>query len=271
MNQRQHIVSLFEKQSIETVAKNRLCLITSIWCIQWLAFQGCTFRGSNESKDSKNRWNFLELVKFSTKLNKDICEVVLDNARGNAKYISPAIQKEILNIFAVKVREKIHKDIGNVKFWILVDESKDNSGIKQMATIVRYVDKEGNFQEPFFDVQNFRGQGYDGANNMRGAMDGLQALFLKDCPYAYYVPLWILEIHLGVSKLKIFACSLKSKSVVYREIDKIIRLVLTLHVSTETAERVFSAMNCVKTTIWNKMGQDFLNDSMMIYIERLLA
>lgn len=61
------------------------------------------------------------------------------------------------------------------------------------------------------------------------------------------------------------------KSVVYCEIDKIIRLVLTLHVSTATAERVFSAMNCVKTTIRNKMGQDFLNDSMMIYIERLLA
>ncbi|XP_028111975.1 uncharacterized protein LOC114310225 [Camellia sinensis] len=32
-----------------------------------------------------------------------------------------------------------------------------------------------------------RGQGYDGANNMCGEWNGLQALFLKDCPYAYYV------------------------------------------------------------------------------------
>ncbi|XP_074346932.1 uncharacterized protein LOC141685745 [Apium graveolens] len=32
-----------------------------------------------------------------------------------------------------------------------------------------------------------RGQGYDGANNMRGAFNGLQALFMKDCPYVYYV------------------------------------------------------------------------------------
>jgi hypothetical protein len=30
-----------------------------------------------------------------------------------------------------------------------------------------------------------RGQGYGGASNMRGALNGLQALFLKDCPYAY--------------------------------------------------------------------------------------
>ncbi|XP_022864653.1 zinc finger MYM-type protein 1-like [Olea europaea var. sylvestris] len=36
-------------------------------------------------------------------------------------------------------------------------------------------------------VQNIRGQGYDGANNMRGAWNGLQALFLRDCPYAYYI------------------------------------------------------------------------------------
>jgi len=32
-----------------------------------------------------------------------------------------------------------------------------------------------------------RGQGYDGAKNMRGAWNGLQALFLRDCPYAYYI------------------------------------------------------------------------------------
>ncbi|XP_028092320.1 uncharacterized protein LOC114292534 [Camellia sinensis] len=32
-----------------------------------------------------------------------------------------------------------------------------------------------------------RGQGYDDANNMCGEWIGLQALFLKDCPYAYYV------------------------------------------------------------------------------------
>jgi hypothetical protein len=28
---------------------------------------------------------------------------------------------------------------------------------------------------------------YDGASNMCGAWNGLQALFLRDCPYTYYV------------------------------------------------------------------------------------
>ncbi|XP_061364760.1 uncharacterized protein LOC133308173 [Gastrolobium bilobum] len=37
------------------------------------------------------------------------------------------------------------------------------------------------------DMQNICGQGYDGASNMRGEWNGLQALFLKECPCAYYV------------------------------------------------------------------------------------
>ncbi|XP_059629743.1 uncharacterized protein LOC132272658 [Cornus florida] len=35
-------------------------------------------------------------------------------------------------------------------------------------------------------IQNLRGQGYDGASNIRGEWNGLQSLFLKDCPFAYY-------------------------------------------------------------------------------------
>ncbi|KAL9668111.1 hypothetical protein QQ045_002486 [Rhodiola kirilowii] len=34
---------------------------------------------------------------------------------------------------------------------------------------------------------SIRGQGYDGASNMRGEWNGLQALVLCECPYAYYV------------------------------------------------------------------------------------
>jgi hypothetical protein len=36
-------------------------------------------------------------------------------------------------------------------------------------------------------IENIRGQGYDGASNMRGKWNGLQALISNDCPYAYYI------------------------------------------------------------------------------------
>jgi hypothetical protein len=49
-----------------------------------------------------------------------------------------------------------------------------------------------------FDVQNLRGQGYDGASNMKGEFNGLQALFLKDCPYAYYVHCYAHRLQLAL-------------------------------------------------------------------------
>ncbi|XP_072054379.1 uncharacterized protein [Arachis hypogaea] len=81
------------------------------------------------------------------------------------------------------------------------------------AIVLRFVTLDGFVKEKFFDlvhvtetcattlkkelisvlsrynlqVENIRGQGYDGASNMRGEWNGLQALFFKDSPQAYYV------------------------------------------------------------------------------------
>jgi len=47
--------------------------------------------------------------------------------------------------------------------------------------------------------------------------------------------------------------------------------VLTLPVSTATTERAFSAMNIVKTRLRNKIEDEFLMDSLIVYIEREVA
>ncbi|XVF73640.1 hypothetical protein PTKIN_Ptkin12aG0218400 [Pterospermum kingtungense] len=54
-------------------------------------------------------------------------------------------------------------------------------------------------------------------------------------------------------------------------VDRLIRLVLTLHVSIATTERAFSAMNLLKTQLRNKMDNDFLTDFMVVYFEREIA
>uniref|UniRef100_A0A453K6X5 HAT C-terminal dimerisation domain-containing protein n=1 Tax=Aegilops tauschii subsp. strangulata TaxID=200361 RepID=A0A453K6X5_AEGTS len=95
----------------------------------------------------------------------------------------------------------------------MVDEARDESKKEQMALVLRFPSTEGFIQERFLDVihvtdttaltlkkaickvlsdnnlnvQDIRGQGYDGASNMRGEWNGLKALILNDCPYAYYV------------------------------------------------------------------------------------
>ena len=47
--------------------------------------------------------------------------------------------------------------------------------------------------------------------------------------------------------------------------------VLTLPVSTATSERAFSAMKLVKTRLRKKMGDEFLRDCLIIYIEKEIA
>jgi hypothetical protein len=55
------------------------------------------------------------LIKFLATYNDKIVGVVWANAPWNAKYTSPQIQKEILHIFATKVRDVIHKENGDVR------------------------------------------------------------------------------------------------------------------------------------------------------------
>jgi hypothetical protein len=61
------------------------------------------------------------------------------------------------------------------------------------------------------------------------------------------------------------------RSVTYQLVYRLVVLVLTLPVSTATAERAFSAMKIVKTTLRNKMEDDFLTDSLIMYIEKEIA
>jgi uncharacterized protein (UPF0147 family) len=174
--------------------------------------QACPFRGNDESADSQNQGNFKEVLKLLGSYNKELQEV-MQNAPGNAKYTSPTIQKEVASIFARKVQISIKQEIGNGKFAIMVDESRDESKKEQMAVVLRFVNIDGEIKERFLDlvhvsdtcaltlknsimavladnelnVQDIRGQGYDGASNMRGEWNGLKALILQECPSAYYI------------------------------------------------------------------------------------
>ena len=57
----------------------------------------------------------------------------------------------------------------------------------------------------------------------------------------------------------------------YKLVYRMVRLVLTLPVSTTTTEWAFSAMKVVKTNLRNKMENDFLTDPLMLYIEKDIA
>ncbi|CAN6551746.1 unnamed protein product [Malus baccata var. baccata] len=54
----------------------------------------------------------------------------------------------------------------------------------------------------------------------------------------------------------------------YMLVYKLLTLALVLPVATASVEKAFSAMKIVKTPLRNKMGDQWLSDSMLVYIER---
>ena len=62
MNQSQHIQKVLDKFTSEEIANNRLRLTASIDTVRWLTFQGCAFRGHDESHSSINRGNYIEML-----------------------------------------------------------------------------------------------------------------------------------------------------------------------------------------------------------------
>jgi hypothetical protein len=120
--------------------------------------------------------------------------------------------------------KSIVEEIGGDVFCLLVDESADVSGKEQMAVVLRYVDKSGSIKERLIglvhvsetsasclksnidslfgkyglSIKQIRGQGYDGASNMRGEFNGLRALILRENSSAYYIHCFAHQLQLVI-------------------------------------------------------------------------
>ncbi|XP_039115778.1 uncharacterized protein LOC120251287 [Dioscorea cayenensis subsp. rotundata] len=165
-NPRQHVTLKISQHSSEMEVAYRVRLTAVLDIMQFLLRQGLAFRGHDESSSSKN-----------------------------------------------KVRSLMIEDIGDRIFSLMVDEARYILVKEQMAIVLRYVDSRGQMIERFLCVEHvtdassytlkevidnlfakyglslsrLRGQGYDGASNMRGEFNDLKSLILKDNPYASYV------------------------------------------------------------------------------------
>ncbi|XP_066317487.1 uncharacterized protein [Miscanthus floridulus] len=210
---KQHIDVAFRDVS-ESAKKDYFTRLNgSIDVARILVKQGLPFRGHDESKKSLNKGNFREFCNFAEEQNPTLRKAVDKKNSDNSLLIAPEIQKDIVHCFAKEVLHSILEEIGDAVFCLLVDESRDVSWKEQMAVVLRYVDKCGIVKERFvglvhvketnsvslksaidalfadlkLSLKQVRGQGYDGASNMRGEFNGLQSLIMEENSSAYYV------------------------------------------------------------------------------------
>nr|KAJ0206327.1 hypothetical protein LSAT_V11C500283730 [Lactuca sativa] len=59
----------------------------------------------------------------------------------------------------------------------------------------------------------------------------------------------------------------KLRNVKHYLLDRVVRLILTLLISTATTDRRFSAMKIFKNRICNKISDEFLANNLVVYIE----
>jgi hypothetical protein len=213
MNQNQSIQAAIVRQTKKSKEEYRIRLTASIDVARLLLVLGLPFRGHDESDASKRKGNFLTFYEWYAARSKEVGAVVLKNAPRNLKLVAPSVQKDIVRACAEKTLQVIIEDIGNEYFAILVDESRDASHKEQMALVLRYVDRRGFVMERLIGIAHvtqttalalketiysmlekhslspsrIRGQGYDGASNMQGHLNGLKTLIMQDSRSAHSI------------------------------------------------------------------------------------
>jgi hypothetical protein len=174
----------------------------SIDTARLLLKQGLPFYGHDESKQSLNKGNFLEVYDCLAQHDLNLGKAV--GIAGNSCMVAHDIQTDIVECFANEIIHSILEELGDDVFCLVVDELRDVSCKEQMAVVLRYVDKCGIVKERFvglvhvsettsaclkssidslfakfkLSLKQVRGQGYDSASNMRGEFSGLQSFIM---------------------------------------------------------------------------------------------
>ncbi|XP_048530466.1 zinc finger MYM-type protein 1-like [Triticum urartu] len=199
-------------------------LTYSLKCLRFLLGQGLAFRGHDEREVSLNKGNFLELLHWLAENFEEVNKVVLKNAPKNNKMIAHEIQTDLINSCAKETTRLMMEELGDSCFSILADESSDVYLQEQLALCLRYVDKIGRVVERFLGIlhvadttsltlkttiesllmengltfSRVHGQGYDGASNMKGHVNGLKKLIMDESPSAYYVHCFAHQLQLSL-------------------------------------------------------------------------
>ena len=170
----------------------------------FLSKQNLPFRGHREKggkgSDADNEGNYIELIKLLSQYDP-LLEQHLESSNKNETYLSHDIQNDLILALANCTSQKIIQCVKAAKYYALIlDGTIDVSRKDQCSISLRYVNEDGRADEHFIsfeeleggssedyfnvligkleeigiDINDCRGQAYDGASTMSGHLSGLQ-------------------------------------------------------------------------------------------------
>lgn len=174
----------YSEQS-KRIEENRAVLKRLLDIIMFLAKQNLALRGHDESENSDNKGNFLELVELVAKYDQVLYKH-LSQSKEKEKYLSATIQNDFIEALRSVVNDSIINDVmKSGVFSVIIDETTDAAHREQVSFTLRFC-QEGEIYETFLkfssverttaeslqkelldfleenglNVMNIRGQGY---------------------------------------------------------------------------------------------------------------
>lgn len=209
-----NISVVMNKQKQENIKRNREVLSHIVKVVLWLGRQGIAYRGHRENlaDDSANRGNFLELISLLSQYDDKLAHHV-EHCKKTS-YMSPKIQNQIINIIGSEyIRPQLIQCVKDAKYYGIICDEATSAKSEYMSIVLRFVDSNCNIREEFMgfvkvvrtsgellaekivsvlvddyglDIADCRGQGYDGAANMKSDRCGVQKIISEKAPQALY-------------------------------------------------------------------------------------
>lgn len=213
----QSLSAMLDKQRAANIHENRHILKCVAEAVLFCGRQCIALRGDSKGEHSgsnKNPENFLALLRLIASHDSQLEQHLQMPKFRNATYVSPEIQNEMIDIIGHKIiQARIVQEVKDAQIFTITVDEVTSHNTEMMPVCVRFVDKDMNIREELLDIvslpritgvhianktkevlskleielSNCRGQGYDGASNMRSERVGVQALIRQDAPKAVYM------------------------------------------------------------------------------------
>ena len=235
------VASQLDHHRLKKIKENRQYLQQILKIALLCACQNIALRGHDESEDSNNKGNFLEILSL-LKSESNTFRSRYDNAPLNAKYTSKEIQNDLLDAAAKVVLNTICDEVRSAPYFALIaDECKDIARTEQLSICIRFVSEYENvfvvkerfmgfvdvhqldasslanailslLNELHLDTMRCVSQCYDGASVMSGHLAGVQAIVKQsighECVYihcyAHRLNLVVVSIARGIVEVNDF-------------------------------------------------------------------